>query len=93
MSMIGKVGYVANSTNTTANGTMSAGCVYDHVKRYFYARVMFTTFTKVIYKSEFGHSEECDREMKEKAKNFPDGYWDDDDKDNWYSDDEDCLNF
>ena len=93
MPVIGKVGYIANSTDTTANGTMSAGRVYDHIKRYFYARVMFTTFTKVICKIEFGHPEEFDREMKEKAKQFSDDEWDNDCDDNWDSNDEDDLKF
>ncbi|MFZ5975794.1 MAG: HIRAN domain-containing protein [Bacillota bacterium] len=45
---IGKVGYVANSPHTCANGTMSAGRIYDSVENVFFARVMFTTQTKVI---------------------------------------------
>ena len=61
MPMIGKVGYVANSPDTIANGAMSAGRVYDHVKNQFYVRVMFTTHTKVICKIEFGNPEENER--------------------------------
>ena len=45
---IGTVGYIANSTSTRANGTQSAGRIYDHVDSCFYVRVMFTTYSKVI---------------------------------------------
>lgn len=54
---------------------------------------MFTTFTKVICKIEFGHLGEFDREMKEKTKQFSDDEWDDDCDDNWDSNDEDDLKF
>ena len=46
MPVIGTVGYVANSHNTVAGGTMSAGRVYDKVCKKFYARVLFTTSPK-----------------------------------------------
>lgn len=49
---IGTVGYIANSTKTVANGTMSAGRVYDRVCSKFYIRVLFTTETKVICRVE-----------------------------------------
>lgn len=45
---VGRVGYVANSPETVADGTMSAGRVYDKVDRKFYVRVLFATKTKVI---------------------------------------------
>ena len=45
---IGTIGYIANSQSTRANGTQSAGRIYDKVDQKFYAQVMFTTFTKVI---------------------------------------------
>ncbi|MBP0963224.1 MAG: HIRAN domain-containing protein [Oscillospiraceae bacterium] len=45
---IGTVGYIANSHNTRANGTQSAGRIYDRVENIFYIKVMFTTHTKVI---------------------------------------------
>lgn len=50
--LIGTVGYVANSHNTAALGTMSAGRVYDKVSRKFYARVMFITSSKIICRVE-----------------------------------------
>jgi hypothetical protein len=74
MPMIGTVGYVANSPDTVAGGTMSAGRIYDHVKKRFYARVMFTTFTKVICKIEFGNPELFEQEYKKQVK----AHWDDD---------------
>lgn len=46
--VLGTVGYVANSVSTKANGTLSAGRIYDTVGNKFLARVMFTTSTKVI---------------------------------------------
>lgn len=46
--IIGTVGYIANSPNTRANGTHSAGRIYDKVPKKFKVRVLFTTFTKVI---------------------------------------------
>lgn len=48
MPPLGIVGYVANGVNTKANGTLSAGRVYDKVGDKFFAKVMFTTSTKVI---------------------------------------------
>jgi len=77
MPMIGKVGYVANSPKTMAVGTMSAGRVYDHVKKHFYARVMFTTCTKVICKIEFGDPEEYEQELKEQLRDTAVQDWED----------------
>lgn len=73
--MIGTVGYVANSPDTLACGTMSAGRIYDHVKKRFYARVMFTTFTKVICRIEFGSPIDYEQELKEQLKDAPDDDW------------------
>ena len=58
MPVIGTVGYVANSCNTVAGGTMSAGRIYDKVGKKFYARVLFTTFTKIICRIEDGFEDE-----------------------------------
>ena len=69
----GTVGYVANSVNTVAGGTMSAGRLYDQVAERFYVRVMFTTFTKIICRVEQGSMEELDREMLTQQR----------DKDDW----------
>lgn len=80
--VIGKVGYVANSPDTTANGTMSAGRIYDHVKKQFYVRVLFTTFTKVICKIEFGNPEDFDRELKQQLQ-------EEEEEDNWDWNEED----
>ena len=76
MPVIGTVGYVANSCNTVAGGTMSAGRIYDKVGKKFYARVLFTTFTKIICRIEDGDAAELKKEI---LTQFDDG-WDDDDE-------------
>ena len=45
---IDKIGYVANSTNTVYQGTISAGRLYDKIEDYAYAKVMFVTHSSVI---------------------------------------------
>ena len=45
---IDKIGYVANSTNTVYQGTVSAGRIYDKIDDYAYARTMFITHSSVI---------------------------------------------
>jgi hypothetical protein len=45
---IGIIGYVANSTNTVARGTMSAGRLYDHFNDYCFAQVLFIADRQVI---------------------------------------------
>ncbi len=77
MPAIGTVGYVANSCSTVASGTMSAGRIYDKVGKKFYARVMFTTFTKIICRVEEGDPSELKKEI---MAQFDDG-WDDDEDD------------
>lgn len=49
---VGTVGYLANSPDTVAGGTRSAGRIYDQVPKKFYVRVCFTTFTKIICRIE-----------------------------------------
>ena len=49
---LGKIGYVANSSNTVLGDSMSAGRIYDKVEDKFFVRVMFTTQSKVICKVE-----------------------------------------
>jgi hypothetical protein len=46
--LLGKVGYVANSPHTTAEGTMSAEQLYDETPSECAAVVRFMTQTKVI---------------------------------------------
>ncbi|MBD5135501.1 MAG: DNA-binding protein [Lachnospiraceae bacterium] len=63
MKEIGTVGYVANSPYTAATGTMSAGRIYEKVKKKFIVEVMFITSSKVICRvvdglKENGHTEE-----------------------------------
>ena len=45
---IDKIGYVANSTHTVYQGTISAGRLYDKIEDYAYARTMFITHSSVI---------------------------------------------
>lgn len=63
---IGTVGYLANSPDTVAGGTMSAGRVYDRVKKHFYIRVMFTTFTKIICRIESGSLDEWEKQIQDR---------------------------
>lgn len=76
--LLGTVGYVANSPTTVAGGIMSAGRIYDRVKRRFYARVLFTTFTKVICRIEGGEpmclEQELNEQMREEEDDDLDGY-------------------
>lgn len=44
----GTVGYIANSPNTKADGTLTAGRIYDRVGEKFNIQVMFSSFTKII---------------------------------------------
>jgi len=48
MPYISTVGYVANSPNTTFQGTFSAGRLYDRIGEYAYARIMFVTHSSAI---------------------------------------------
>ena len=48
MPEIGKVGYIANSPYTKAEGTLSASRLYDRVGERFIAEVMFMTGSKII---------------------------------------------
>lgn len=43
MRYFGKIGYVANSTNTVVTGTMSAGRLYDKISDEYFARIKFIT--------------------------------------------------
>lgn len=45
---IDKIGYVANSTNTVYDGTISAGRLYEKIEDYAYAKIMFVTHSSVI---------------------------------------------
>lgn len=45
---IDKIGYVANSTNTVYDGTISAGRLYDKIEDYAYGKVMFVTHSSAI---------------------------------------------
>lgn len=43
-----KIGYIANSTNTKVNGTMSAGRLYDRLGEFCLIEVCFSTRKEVI---------------------------------------------
>ncbi len=74
---IGTVGYLANSPDTVAGGTMSAGRVYDRVKKHFYVRVMFTTFTKIICRIESGSPDEWEKQIIQPQHVDRNNGWDD----------------
>ena len=44
----GKIGYVANSTNTVIKGCMSSGRVFDKIEDEYFARIKFITGTTAI---------------------------------------------
>lgn len=50
MRYFGRVGYVANSTQTVAKGTMSSGRLYDKIEDEYFAKVKFITHETVIAK-------------------------------------------
>ena len=43
MRYFGKIGYVANSTNTVVIGSMSAGRLYDKINDEYFAKIKFVT--------------------------------------------------
>lgn len=51
----GTVGYIANSTQTRAIGTYSAGKIGSKVKKKFTVQVMFVTASKIICKVVDGY--------------------------------------
>ena len=65
MKEIGTVGYIANSPYTAATGTMSAGRIYEKVKKKFTVEVMFITSSKVICRVVNGLKEQDEKEKNE----------------------------
>ena len=66
---IGKVGYIANSPQTTrAGGTESASRIYERVPKRFYVRVLFTTCTKIICRVEFGDMSDLNAELESQTR-------------------------
>ena len=61
-----KVGYIVN---TVANGTSSAGRIYDSVKRKFYVKVMFATYSHIICKI-VENTEEVRKEYLKQGEKF-----------------------
>lgn len=81
--MVGTVGYIANSPETVAGGTMSAGRIYDHLGDQFYVRVMFTSFTKIICKIEFSDPRACEEEVKRQMAEDDEDDWGNGEACNW----------
>lgn len=50
MRYFGKIGYVSNSTNTVARGTMSAGRLYDKISDEYFAKIRFIIGSDAIAK-------------------------------------------
>lgn len=50
MRYFGKIGYVANSTNTVVKGSMSAGRLYDKINDEYFAKIKFITESIAIAK-------------------------------------------
>lgn len=50
MKGLGTIGYVANSTNTVIGETMSAGRLYDHIKKSAKAKVIVKTDRGIVAK-------------------------------------------
>ncbi len=62
---LGTIGYIANSPNTMAGGTMSASRLGAYVDERFHGKVLFTTRTKVICKVVTDITfEECEDAIK-----------------------------
>ena len=57
MRHFGKIGYVANSTNTVVKGCMSSGRVFDKITDEYYAKLKFIhsnmTIAKILTADEF----------------------------------------
>ena len=57
MRYFGKIGYVANSTNTVVKGTMSAGRLYDKINDEYFAKIKLITtqiaIAKVLTSDEY----------------------------------------
>ena len=57
MRYFGKIGYVANSTNTVIKGCMSSGRVFDKIDNGYFAKIKFVTdgnaIAKILSSEEF----------------------------------------
>lgn len=65
MKEIGTVGYVANAPYTVATGTMSAGRLYEKVKKKFVVEVMFITSSQIICRVVDGFKGQTEKETVE----------------------------
>ena len=72
---IDKIGYVANSTNTVYDGTISAGRLYDKIEDYAYGKVMFVTHSSAIVlvldKEDVEEPDEDEDEVEEETVSVP----------------------
>ncbi|WP_405287696.1 HIRAN domain-containing protein [Methanobrevibacter sp.] len=50
MRHFGKIGYIANSTNTVVKGCMSGGRIYDKINDEYFAKIKFITHQEAIAK-------------------------------------------
>ena len=63
MRHFGKIGYVANSTNSIVKGCMSAGRLYDKIADVYFAKIRFITGNIAI--AEVLSSDEYIKEMED----------------------------
>lgn len=68
MKEIGTVGYIANSPYIAATGTLSAGRIYEKVKKKFVVEVMFITSSKVICRVVEGLKDQNEKAQKHDEK-------------------------
>lgn len=69
---IDKIGYVANSTNTVYDGTISAGRLYDKIEDYAYGKIMFVTHSSaIVLVLDKEDVEETDEDDEEETVSVP----------------------
>lgn len=66
--LYGCIGYIANSTYTMARGTISAGRLYDQVKKKFYIRVKYICSNQIICTIEEGSKEKLEELIQKQMK-------------------------
>lgn len=76
-----KIGYIANGTNTKANGTMTAGRLYDRIGEFCLVEVCFSTSSKII--CEVVDFNVSDKDLIDKFITPPDYDEDDYDEDDY----------
>lgn len=66
--LYGCIGYIANSTYTVARRTISAGRLYDQVKKKFYIRVKYICSNQIICTIEEGSKEKLEELIQKQMK-------------------------